>query len=125
MSFLALIIGICLGTFTLVFAIYQRISCSVLLNAKCTGYREKYTSASTYYMPIFEYQYNHVDYSAVGYFRADGFEKQQYYKIRINPKKPNVIWHRRSLNTYIQVIILSLFVIIMALSGMFDNMYSF
>lgn len=123
MSFLALITGICLGTFTLVFGIYQRISCSVLSNAKCVGYREKHTKGSTYYWPIFEYKYNNIEYSAVGFFDAAGFERHQYYEIRINPKKPNVIWHRRSLDAHIQVITLCIILIILALSGVMDRMY--
>ncbi|MDE6025822.1 MAG: hypothetical protein K2G45_10260 [Lachnospiraceae bacterium] len=122
MSTLALILGICMGTFTLFFGIYQRISCSVLLNAKCVGYREKYTrGGSTYYMPIFEYKYNNIEYSAVGYFDAAGFERHQYYEIRINPQKPNVIWHKQELNTYIQMIVLCIILIILALSGVMDR----
>ena len=122
MSFIALILGSGLGTFTLFFGIYHRISCSILLNATCIGYREHYTKGSTYYYPILEYKYNNIKYTAAAPFHADGFEKHQDYEIRINPKKPNFIWHRKMLNTYISVIILCMILIVLALTGVFDRM---
>ena len=120
--FFSIDLGIGLGVFVLGFGIYQRVSCNVSVVARCSGYRSKYEGQKVTCYPIFKYNYNSEEYMSVGYFRAEGFEKNQDYKIWINPRKPNIIWHKRQLELYIMVMLLCLICIMFALSGVCDRM---